>query len=185
MPPPCGRSSGSSTADGSLPGWPGFRRRSEAAWFRVLPAFSWVEERDCPCSGSRRMPTNAARIAECSRHPRERRTGCPQRTSGDGARSIPDARGPDPRTSRTDLFPGGRSRRSRSRICRARARVVGFAGRNGWPSSAPPTAGSPRGQQDARRLERVRSREEGLRAPSVCRKKGAPPGGVGQVGRGD
>ncbi len=35
------------------------------------------------------MPPSGARMAKRRRHPSERRTGCPQRTSGDGARAAP------------------------------------------------------------------------------------------------
>jgi hypothetical protein len=38
---------------------------------------------------SRRMMTSAARMAKRSQHPSERRTGCPKRTSGDGAWAAP------------------------------------------------------------------------------------------------
>ena len=45
--------------------------------------------RECPCPESRRMPTSAARMAKRRRHPSERRTGCPERASGDGAWALP------------------------------------------------------------------------------------------------
>ena len=38
------------------------------------------------------MQTSAARIAERRLHPRERRAGCPPRTSGDGAWAAPNPR---------------------------------------------------------------------------------------------
>ena len=49
-----------------------------------------------PVLRSRRMLTSAARMAERRQHPRERRAGCPQRTSGDGVRAAPNRR-PNPK----------------------------------------------------------------------------------------
>lgn len=48
--------------------------------------------RGCPCPVSRRMPPNVARMAECRRHPSERRAGCRSETCDDRARAAPSLR---------------------------------------------------------------------------------------------
>ena len=98
----------------SSPSWPRFPWSPRA--FHSARASGFPEEdrshgvrEGMPVPQSRRMLTSEARMAKRRQHPRERRAGCPQRTSGDGARAVPNRRGhreaPAFRSARASGFP--------------------------------------------------------------------------------